>query len=315
MSTESIFKLLSDTLELQSELLTVSAETTLFNDSNLNGTIIQTLRLCKDQLWEKTYQNIDRPYVSDNKLERTFKYFASAVAFMRYLVMQVRENEANYFGAFSAEIVTSEVRLIVDLLAVLVHVCNLHEATSVDPFSILYKSDRQLDLPTMKTENLERIDDTSTYNLTGRIFWAKHFGRSMQVRWEEFWACFETLYGEQRIPNMEKFQRVVADRSAELGFCASACIPFHAFITTISCNRSRNGSADNSSSQQLNSLFAAYSNRCDETSVVVLCGSVYESVDGECCPRVVRSLLGLKIKQISCGDQHIAAISSEGILM
>lgn len=286
---EVIHCLLTSTIALQELLENILPQSNHFNSSYFRLPFIKVTRIASSYLWQ---------FPSDDTYcIKIFIQIQDCVNFFtKTLTNYYIHQENNYFGDRYEHVLIQE--------------CNLMITWCSD---ITDKLSSSMD-PRLSTSSLCNflfsVSDQSQVNhemqtafingkcLLGKLFWFKYFQWKPTIVWSEFQRAFNVEYGNQRDHALEEFKRLLLFGSVDE-------LLQHEIISYIQMDAFCDG---------YESIFAAYQDKCNPHTSIVICGCLVDNLVSYPTPTVLKSLLGMRVSYVSCGDQHIAVVSSSGLV-
>lgn len=275
--------ILNETIDFQEKLETVKYEELLssfFNQPRFHAPFIKIQRYCA------TNVGINDTAAA-NLSEEWAVYIRLCVGFLSSSIDEYVHKNCNYFGDRNNEIMCQECLMILEFCDWLSSLDPMKTGT-FDITSYLAAATSTAEQP---EDDLIQVLNDAHNNLVTMLFWLRNFHWDRRVRWIEFKHAFEKEYGEQPSYAISEFQKILTTSSSR------------DMIDYMVVDRLSRG---------YRSLYDAYQILCDPQTTVILSGNFMDQNYNFPEPRIVRSLLGLKIMSLSCGDQHIAAITSQG---
>lgn len=155
-------------------------------------------------------------------------------------------------------------------------------------------------LELLDTKSTTASDEVLIEDLSSRLFWIKYFGQDVcDVPWSIFEDAFLKEFGTQPPESLSKLkQRLVGSSKTE----------------SFECDKLLNIYDYDSFCLEHHGLYQSFQQLVDPGKVVFLMGTISDENDSPLAtsPIILESLLGVNIAQLSCGGQHVAALTDTG---
>ena len=243
-------------------------------------------------------QKYNKDYISSRFIDE-IKLLTTCVAALTESCLKMKRFEINFFGDYNETIYLAEAKLFIDIIIKLTEGGRLLTMASKHGISLEDNKDYLF-------EGLSSLlYSQSSCEVLIRLFWLKYIGSVTSIEWSQFVLSFEAEYGAQFEETLDNFYSLLFPTQTTTSNSHSIVQLTDLFTF---CKR-RKEVETGSFSKEYISLFDAYQAKCSDQSILYLLGTCTTTYT---TPTIMKSLLGLSIKQISCGNQHIMAITQAG---
>jgi hypothetical protein len=248
------------------------------------------------------------------------------LVFVDECLREIRDKEADCFGFYEETIPPSETIPLVEMDLVLEYVAVLfaelwnRELSSYPMPCLNFRSLLPTDFSASQinvcvSDIIAPPSPSSTACLTVKLFWVKFFSEKPSVKWVDFIHSFcsfyslpSNIYGKGA--NSDTFQTFYNCLVDDQNFLSPS---FNINQPVIEYHRLLEFCRDNSDSRS-NSFFACFQKRCDPGTYLYVSGTIREAEIDYQKPTILKSLIGMKLTHVSCGDQHVAVVTAGGSL-
>ena len=246
------------------------------------------------------------------------------------LTRRVAAREENYFCTYRYEIYNTEIRAVAKYVKTILECCRVDDqgnnsCNSIDVDPIVWTFSKE-SAPTSHTLS-EMIQSTQNYpnellsstfgDVLTKLFWIKYFHHQTEVPWDTYVNSFVKEYGNHHEYAINAYR----DKLARGASTSTPTVHIEDYIKFGIDESYRKLDAENESKlQEEISMYQAFQIACDPGSLVLLTGQlvdrniVREAQPTLWTPTAMESLLGLKLRDISCGGQHAAVLGADGSL-
>jgi hypothetical protein len=284
---------------------------------------------------------IENSFPRKHLSEHFLDYLQQALSFFEKVIWLIEKHETNYFGTFDENIMKIDSNLMIEFFISLVDSLDSPISSLYSPYRYLLASTEYLRETTLKNgssspatpsspsiakipftsqqEEIYHYFNESFHCLHTKLFWIKHFTYKSFISWNIFLESFQHFYSfyandQIKSNNFQNFYK---------RFHQCLFFPHYNELTKndedlqyIDLNSSQSFDFNVLDEFCMNyfSLFQAFQEKCDYGMNLYLTGRILEKVIDYRKPTILRSLIGIQISSIDCGDQHVAIVSSSGHL-
>lgn len=311
---QRVFRLLHSTLELQEKIEAVKysgPNATFFSQRCFHLPFYRLSNICSSVLFSSISSTSSSVGVA--KLNGQWLTLAEqCIGSLLHLVANIISKENNYFGVRNEKITESECSLVVHFLVWLVEQpwdqqSSLMLGRYFGATSLLSKASG-LFPPIVDEDPIGYIFATDGCIVT-KLFWLKYFPSTLHVYWHDFEQVFVDEYRLQdQSYALRTWRELLTGTSHGMttAFGSQMQVVSYASIALLNYQHDRTNET---------SIFHLFQQRCDPQTTVVVMGQLMDHTSIVYPrPTIVQSLLGHRVTQISCGDQHMAVIVDPGMV-